>query len=131
INFKLLRAEGLLALRAVKSPSRSPRILCALCAGALFFYSVYGFSRRPSALARRYRVGDPGAVAAAGIGAFDGDAAGFEPQRDRALAPAVDPVDHRDLRTALEPRRHLRDDRIDRVARHRKPGLGGHQRHAP
>src|SRR5205823_14632145 len=90
-----------------------------------------GVFRRLGALAGRYRMRDPRPVAAAGIRAFDPDAAGFEPQRDRALSPAVDPVDHRDLRATLEPRRHLRDDRVDRFAIHREPGLGRHQRHAP
>src|SRR5258708_39904315 len=105
------------------SHSRPLWILWGLLGGTFSFFSLP--LGRPGALARRDRVRDPGAAAAVGGGAFDRDAAGFEPQRDRALPPAVDPVHHRDLRAALKPRPDLRDDRVDRVTRHREPVLGG------
>jgi len=41
------------------------------------------------------------------------------PSRDGAVPPRIDAVNDRDLVTAGEAGRHLRDNRVDRVAQHR------------
>src|SRR5262249_58681662 len=61
----------------------------------------------PGALPGRDRMRHPRPIAAALVGALDGDPVIVEPQRYRALAPAVDAIDDRDLRAALEAGRHL------------------------
>src|SRR5262249_44088051 len=84
---------------------------------------------RPLALAAGDGGWGPGPVAAALVGALGGDAIPPQPQRDRALAPAVDAVSNRDLRFAAEPGRHLGDDRVHGVAEHRQTTVAGDQRH--
>ena len=62
------------------------------------------------------RMRHPGAVATAFIGAFDAETVLVEPERDRAAAPYIDPVDDRHHRPAAEAGRHLADNRIKAAA---------------
>ena len=60
----------------------------------------------------------PGAVAAALIGAFDGDAVAVEPEGDRPAPPGIDPIDDRHHRAAAKAGRSLADNRVEATALH-------------
>src|ERR1700732_4727513 len=97
-------------------------------ASPLVSLSVSALRNRRGLFALRARMGNPGPVAAALIGAFDADAGPGEPERRGAAPPAIDPVDDRHHRSAVKAGRHLADYRIEPGASDRQRGFAGSDR---
>src|SRR6516162_4275090 len=117
------RGTGYYAKAAVGWPIAGLKLI-----GRVDKRGVFVDGSRLQSPARRAWVRHPGAITAALVRTFDGDAVAIEPQRHRTASPRVDPVDDRHPRPTAKPGRHLTDDRVDAAAFKRQRGLAGDDR---